>query len=363
MAHGWARQLVVTVAVEADDPAVVGRTGSYRSLGGLERFHGLCRRYGVPPTYLLTWSAACEPRCVECLRAWAAEAEIGAHLHPEEVPPIAEAERGCTTLRPRDVEPERLREKVGNLVARVAEATGQRPTSYRAGFLDLTPPQVAALAELGIEADSSLGPFEKTREGYPYLRAPLAPYLLSPDNVCRPRMDCRLPIRLRESDEAASAEALADCRLEEGDARTEQSEIGNRKSEMPPVVEVPVTSVFRRPFPRALCGAYFGAPGPVRGVLRRMGLAELLRFRPATASGAELVAVCERTERLGVPAVMSIHSNELAAGTSGGVRTEAESEAYFGRLEHLFGYARQNGWASRTLTAVARDVRGGKEVA
>ena len=62
MAGRWARQLVVTVAVEADDPAVVGRTGSYRSLDGLEQFHALCCRYGVRPTYLLAYSAAGEPR-------------------------------------------------------------------------------------------------------------------------------------------------------------------------------------------------------------------------------------------------------------------------------------------------------------
>jgi len=320
MSHGWAEQLVVTVAIEADDPAVVGRTGSYRSLDGLERFHALCRRYAVAPTYLLTWSAAGEARCVECLRAWAAEAEVGAHLHPEEVPPIAAAERGVTTLRPRDVEPDRLREKVANLIGRVAEVVGQRPTSYRAGFLDLTPPHVAALAEQGIEADSSLGALEKTREGHPYLQAPLAPYVLSPHNVC--------------------------CHEPHGS-----------------VVEVPVTSVFRRPFPRALWGAYFGAPGRVRGLLQRVGLAELLRLRPAMASAEGLVAACARTACLRVPAVMSIHSNELSAGTSAGVRTAEQSETYFERLECLFAWTRENAWTSRTLTAVARDVRDGKGAA
>lgn len=313
MAGRWARQLVVTVAVEADDPAVVGRTGSYRSLDGLEQFHALCCRYGVRPTYLLAYSAAGEPRCVERVRSWAGEAEIGAHLHPEEVPPIADRERDRHTLRPRDVAPERLREKVANLVARVAEAAGRRPTSYRAGFLDLTPAQVAALAEAGIEADSSLGPLERTREGYPYLSAPMAPYVVDGGDVCRP---------------GASG-----------------------------VVEVPVTSVFRRAFPRALFGAYVGLPGRVRGGLRRLGLAELLRFRPVTATGEELVAVCERTERLGLPAVMSIHSNELSAGTCAAVRTEEERAAYFGRLERVFAFARDRGWASRTLTALARDVR------
>jgi hypothetical protein len=319
MAATWARQLVVTVAVEADDPAVVGRTGSYGSLDGLERFHALCRRHAVRPTYLLTYSAAGEPRVADLARAWAAQAEFGAHLHPEEVPPVADAERDRHTLRPRDVEPERLRPKLENLVARVTGAVGQRPRAYRAGFLDLTPAQVAALAELGFEADSSLGPLEKTREGYPYLRAPFEPYVLDGADVCRP---------------GSSG-----------------------------VVEVPVTSVFRRPFPRALLGAYFGAPGPVRGVLRRVGLAELLRFRPVMATGEELVAACERTERMGIPAVMSIHSNELAAGTSQPVRTEAESEAYFERCERVFACARERGWTSRTLTEVAREACGAQEMA
>jgi len=312
--------------VEADDPGVVGRTGSYRSLDGLDRFHELCRRYAVRPTYLLTYSAAGERRCVEFVRslrlrsgqACGDAAEVGAHLHPEEVPPIAEGEEGNHLLRPRDVEPQRLRAKVEHLVARVAEAAGRSPTSYRAGFFDLTPAQVVTLAELGVEADSSLGPLEKTRDGYSFLRAPWVPYMLDGDEPCRP---------------GASG-----------------------------VVEVPMTSVFRRPFPRVLVGAYLALPGRVRGLLRRLGVADVLRFRPALASGEELVAACRRTERLGLPAVMSIHSNELAAGTSATVRTKADSLAYFERLERVFAHAREGGWASRTLAQVARDLRiGAKE--
>jgi hypothetical protein len=303
---------VVTVSVEPDDPSVVGRTGSYRSLGGLERFAELARRFAVRPTYLLTYSAAGEPRCVELVRACGEGAEVGAHLHPEEVPPIAEGERDNHTLRPSEVEPGRLRAKLEHLVERVAEAAGRRPTSYRAGFLDLTPAQVAALAALGIEADSSLGPLEKREGRYPFLRAPLAPYELDGADLCRP---------------GGSG-----------------------------VVEVPLTSVFRRPFPRALFGAYAALPGLAQGALRTLGATELLRFRPAMASAGELLAICRRTERLGVPAVMSVHSNELGVATSTAARTEAESAAYFERLERVFAYAREGGWATRTLTEVARDV-------
>jgi len=314
MGRRWARQLVVAVSVEPDDPSVVGRTGSYRALDGLERFHELARRYAVRPTYLLTYSAAAEPRCAARVRAWADEAEIGAHLHPEEVPPIADCERDRHTLRASDVEPERLRAKLEHLVARVAEAAGRPPTSYRSGFFDLSPAQVGTLVGLGIEADSSLGPLEKTREGYPFLRAPFAPYELDGGDLCR-----------------AGSSGL---------------------------VEVPMTSVFRRPFPSAWFGAYFGLPGRVRGLLRRLGLAEVLRLRPALASAEELLAVCRRTEQLDIPAVMTVHLNELCPGTSASVPTEAASAAYFGRLERVFGYARERGWTSRTLTAAARAVRG-----
>jgi len=86
-------------------------------------------------------------------------------------------------------------------------------------------------------------------------------------------------------------------------------------------------------------------------------MAEVLRLRPATASIADLLAVCCRTERMDVPAVMTVHSNELWPGTSGSVPTEAASAAYFDRLERVFAWCRERGWACRTLTEVARAVR------
>ncbi len=330
-ARRWAKHLVVTVSVEPDDPAVVGTLGAYRSLDGLVGFHALCRRYGVRPTYLLTYSAACEPRCVEFARACGNEAEFGAHLHPEEVPPISDAERGNTTLRPSQVEPTRLREKLANLMERVGEAVGRKPTSYRAGFFDLTPAQVAALGELGIEADSSLGPLERVGRSHPFLHVPFAPHLIG-----------------------------VDSRFQIPDS-TLKSEIRNPKSEMVPLVEVPLTSLFRRAFPRALFGVYFRLPGPARGALRALGLAEVLRFRPAAASARDLIAVCRRTERMGTPAVMTTHSNELCPGTSTSVPTPAACEGYFARLEQVFAFARERGWASFTLTEVARKARGEAE--
>ena len=336
----WSRQLVVTVSVEPDDPAVVGRSGAYRSLDGLERFHGLCRRYGVRPTYLLTYSAASEPRCAAFARACKDEAEFGAHLHPEEVPPVAEGERGNHTLRPSAVEPSRLREKLANLVERVAEAAGRRPTSYRAGFFDLTPAQAAALVELGVEADSSLGPLEKVGGTYPFLRVPFEPHIVDPTDLFH------------------------------------NTKRETRNAELRSLVEVPLTSVFRRPFPKPLFGVYFGMPGAVRGALRTLGIAEVLRFRPATASGEGLLAVCRRTERMGIPAVMTVHSNELWPSTSAGshlhlalggevrnedVTPEGACVAYFGRLEQVFAHCRERDWSCRTLTEVARAVRGNAE--
>jgi len=312
-ARRWANTLVVTVSVEPDDPAVVGTTGSYRCAEGIERFHGLCRAHGVRPTYLLTWSAACHPRLSEFFRSMSAgEAELGAHLHPEEVPPVADHERDAHTLRPSQVEPRRLEAKIRNLVEKVAEAVGHRPTSYRSGFMDLSPVQVETLVELGIEADSSLGPLERVRRSYPFVGAPLVPYPLDPQAPWRPA---------RENGR---------------------------------VVEVPMTSVFRRPFPTFLQRLYCRLPGRLRGALRRLGLAEIISLRPAGARAEELLAVCRRTEALGVPAVMTIHSNELTPGTSATVPDATACSAYFERLERVFALVSQEGWATATLTEVAR---------
>ena len=118
-----------------------------------------------------------------------------------------------------------------------------------------------------------------------------------------------------------------------------------------------MTSVFRRPFPRALHGAYLALPGRLRGALRHLGLAEIVRFRPASASADELLAACRRTERLGLPAVMTLHSNELWPGTSAAVSTEAQHADYFARLERVFAWTHERGWQSRTLTEVARKAR------
>jgi len=313
----WARNLVVTVSVEPDDPAVVGTTGSYRCAEGIERFHGLCRAHGVRPTYLLTWSAACHPRLSEFFRSMSAgEAELGAHLHPEEVPPVADHERDAHTLRPSQVEPRRLEAKIRNLVEKVAEAVGHRPTSYRSGFMDLSPVQVETLVELGIEADSSLGPLERVRRSYPFVGAPLVPYLVDPREPWRP--------------------AREDGRL----------------------VEVPMTSVFRRPFPAVLHPFYCRLPGKAHGALRRLGVAEIISFRPAGACTDELLAVCRRTERLGAPAVMTIHSNELSPATSATVPDEAACCAYYERLERVFAHAAERGWRSATLTELARRLTG-----
>lgn len=60
MINGWAKQLIITVSVEPDDPCVTGQIASYRSLMGLDRFHNLCKRFAVKPTYFLTYSAAGE---------------------------------------------------------------------------------------------------------------------------------------------------------------------------------------------------------------------------------------------------------------------------------------------------------------
>jgi hypothetical protein len=98
-------------------------------------------------------------------------------------------------------------------------------------------------------------------------------------------------------------------------------------------------------------------PGVVRGALRALGIAEVLRFRPAAASAKDLLFICRRTQRMGIPAVMSIHSNELWPGTSAAVPTESASAAYFERLETVFAHCRERGWAALTLTEVARQLR------
>jgi hypothetical protein len=152
--------LVASIDTEEDNwrPTRDGiRIENVRELPALQAFlAGL----GLRPTYFVDHPVASAPWSAAILREIAASgaAEIGAHLHPWNTPPLDEA------MLPRH---SMLKNLAADLQARklrvlrdvLASATGQAPTSFRAGRFGLGPETVRALIDCGFRVDSSVTPW------------------------------------------------------------------------------------------------------------------------------------------------------------------------------------------------------------
>jgi len=74
---------LVTIDVEADNEWARGRQPTYDSIQLLRAFQRLCDRYGVRPTYLVTYDVASDSKSSSVLLELLEEGncEIGAHMH------------------------------------------------------------------------------------------------------------------------------------------------------------------------------------------------------------------------------------------------------------------------------------------
>src|SRR3990167_291254 len=124
---------IITVDTESDiqksgkDPVLL------RNLSALPRFQSMCEKYGIIPTYLITYEVATDKEATNNLKNWqdSGRAEIGAHLHPWTTPPIGDEDE---KLRfPDALSDQELESKFKNLHDSIVKSIGRNPTSYRAG--------------------------------------------------------------------------------------------------------------------------------------------------------------------------------------------------------------------------------------
>jgi hypothetical protein len=153
--------------------------------------------------------------------------------------------------------------------------------------------------------------------GPDFRTAPVAPYYLDPDDLCRPGRS--------------------------------------------PLLEVPVTILLTRPLmarSERLQKIYSRRRKTLPGkVLNRLFRLDPQWLRPyGYMTGDRLVAVCRAAARRDLPAVeMMFHSSELMPGGSPHNPDEAAIERLYLKLETVFAYMRDQGWRGVTLTEFARD--------
>ena len=124
--------LLIGVDTEADNQwdAEARRNIENRNVHELPRLQALCDRYAARPTYLVTYEMATDKEARAVLQdlAKTGRCEIGTHHHPWTTPPYVDDH-----LYPLNLTPQHFREQLTSLTDAVANITGERPVSYRAG--------------------------------------------------------------------------------------------------------------------------------------------------------------------------------------------------------------------------------------
>jgi len=181
--------LIVSLDTEEDNWSR-SRTGvTVENIRELRRQARFFDRWGVRPTYFTSYQVAIDPCAAAIMREVGdqSRAEIGAHLHPWNTPPLSEAfvaRNSMTNNLPAGLQLAKIRA----LTEVMQEAFGQRPTAFRAGRYGIGADTVAALVSCGYDVDSSVSPFlslEAVDDGPTFVGAPIVPYRLAPGREVR----------------------------------------------------------------------------------------------------------------------------------------------------------------------------------
>jgi len=179
-------RVILTASVDTEeDNWEPTRTGiTVANIAAVPGMHARMSALGLRVTYFLAHSVATDLSAVAAVRELAAEgAEIAAHLHPWNTPPLDE------TMVPRNsmlknLPAELQLRKIARLTERIAEAFGNAPTAFRAGRFALGPATVEALVRNGYRVDSSVMPWidwRDTDDGPDFFGAPQHVYRLAAD--------------------------------------------------------------------------------------------------------------------------------------------------------------------------------------
>ena len=182
-------QLAFTIDVEEEGLF----SGSYltekpplHNISSLSLLDPIISEFDLRPTLLVSYHAVRDGYHRDYINGlghrW--RAEIGAHLHPWNTPPLVDLpyrQPVPSELMPREI----LTAKMGSLW-RVLADMGVVPTSFRMGRFNLGPKMFSILSDTTIIVDSSVAPMHSYYGGPKHLGAPTDPYYPDPDDPARP---------------------------------------------------------------------------------------------------------------------------------------------------------------------------------
>lgn len=182
--------VVVSIDTEEDDWQPSRENIRVTNIQALPALHRVFEEFGVRPTYFTSYQVARVPWAAGILRSLGDDgsAEIGAHLHPWNTPPLRDSFLPSNTMM-KNLPPELQIEKLTVLTDELASAIGVRPRSFRAGRYGIGPTGAVILAQCGYSVDSSVTPFLDWRrydDGPDFREAPISAYYPSLSDIAVP---------------------------------------------------------------------------------------------------------------------------------------------------------------------------------
>ncbi|HXQ28354.1 MAG TPA: hypothetical protein VN848_03715 [Gemmatimonadales bacterium] len=306
MTEAWAGAVTLVVSIDTEEdnwiPSRAGLTA--RNVLELPRLDALLHRLGgVRATYFTTYAVGRDAGAVAVLRALreSGRAEIGAHLHPWNTPPLVDQSSPRDTML-KNVAPALQQAKVRTLTEMFEQAFGDRPRVFRAGRYGLGANTVPALVASGYAVDSSVTPlinWQQYDDGPNYVGAPLGPYRLSATGGDLRTPDPNGPI----------LELPLSCSLSRGPLRTWSR----------------VWESLNTPAARRL---------RLQGLAARLNVLRVVQLNPELATTAAMLAGTRRLLAEGLRYVhLTLHSPSLIPGLSPFVRTRTDCEDLLAAVE------------------------------
>ncbi len=178
--------LVVTVDVEEDNWGIHRSDLTAENVKEINRLQVLFDRYGIRPSYLVSYQVASCDWAANILANILAEGkcEIGSHLHPWNTPPLKENLSEANSMLS-NLPYELQIEKLGTLTNRIEKAFGVKPQSFRAGRWGLGSETIDALIACDYRVDSSVTPtmgWSEHGEGPNFQKVGIEPCRLAYEN-------------------------------------------------------------------------------------------------------------------------------------------------------------------------------------
>ncbi len=316
-------KFIVTIDAEEDEwNTRWSTTYSVTNALQLPAFQALCDRYGIRPTYLLTYPMTQDHRVVRIFSNLIAKGtcEIGSHCHPWNTPPFDEEVTAASSMLCNLSDGLKLK-KLETLDSAIQRQLSVKPVSFRAGRWAFCSEVAVYLAEMGYKIDSSVTPYVNWKSSYgpdftDYLPCP---YRFEPANLHVPVPNGKL------------LEIPATIGL-----------LGSYSS----WVEKGWKAISRRNL-AFLKGA---------GALATLGLVQKVWLSPELTDGATMIGLIRQLRGQGHKCFnMVLHSSSLSVGLTPFVRTASDEARLWQRMETVFQYVSSNGIRAVTLAEACAD--------